>query len=151
MLAPAAGFSPRADILRYLLPLVPVSLLSAANASGSTALSWASLNGHLDVVQGLVLHSPGPGDALIDIKNAAGRTPVGDAEMMDHGEVASWLVSRMLLGDDLVTNKAKGESSTMEGDMGEEEEGEQEEETELFRLSLNDKDEVVVKDATAKP
>ena len=43
----------------------------------------------------LVAHPSGPKAALIDIKNNAGRTPLGEAEMAAWDEGAAWLVGVM--------------------------------------------------------
>jgi hypothetical protein len=85
------------DILDILLPLLPPEGLSEANSSLSTPLHWASLNKHLATVQKLVNHTPGPGANLIDQKNKAGRTPLGEAEMAGWEEGAQWMVSVMNL------------------------------------------------------
>jgi ankyrin repeat protein len=86
------------DVLDYLLPLVPPSLLSAQNNAQSTPLHWAALNSHLNVIQKLVEFPGGPGVELIDMKNSAGRSPLGEAEMASFEEGAKWLVERMNLG-----------------------------------------------------
>lgn len=41
----------------------------------------------------------GPGAALIDIKNMAGRSPLGEAEFVGWDEGAQWLVGQMNLDD----------------------------------------------------
>jgi ankyrin repeat protein len=85
------------DVLDYLLSIVPPSLLSAQNHSGSTPLHWATLNTHLSVVRQIVQLPNGPGIDLIDIKNAAGRSPLAEAEMVGWDEGAIWLVEKMRL------------------------------------------------------
>ncbi|KAG6888395.1 hypothetical protein C0995_008635 [Termitomyces sp. Mi166 len=85
------------DVLEYLLPLVPSSLLAAQNSAKSTPLHWAALNKHLLVVQKLVEYPNGPGIDLIDIKNTAGHTPLGEAELAEWDEGATWLVKMMNL------------------------------------------------------
>ncbi|KIP03604.1 hypothetical protein PHLGIDRAFT_110662 [Phlebiopsis gigantea 11061_1 CR5-6] len=92
------------DVLDYLLPVVPPSLLSAPNDAKSTPLHWAALNAHLAVAQKLVQHPKGPGIALIDVKNAAGRSPLGEAENVGWEEGAKWFVEVMNLDEE-----AKGE------------------------------------------
>ena len=87
------------DILDYLLPLVSPSTLSTQNSAGSTALHWAALNQHLEVAQKLVHFTGGPGVDLIDIKNAAGRSPLGEAEIAGWDEGARWLVQEMRLDE----------------------------------------------------
>ncbi|KAG6877594.1 hypothetical protein C0992_009640 [Termitomyces sp. T32_za158] len=85
------------DVLEYILPLVPSSLLAAQNSAQSTPLHWAALNKHLAVVQKLVEYPGGPGIDLIDIKNKAGHTPLGEAELAEWDEGATWLVRMMKL------------------------------------------------------
>jgi ankyrin repeat protein len=86
-------------VLDYLLPLVSPSILSAQNSAGSTALHWAALNQHLELAQKLVHFTGGPGIDLIDIKNLAGRSPLGEAEMIGWDEGARWLVQVMKLDE----------------------------------------------------
>ncbi|KAG8742924.1 hypothetical protein FRC10_000712 [Ceratobasidium sp. 414] len=97
------------DILTYLLPLLPRSILSVRNTSKSTALHWAATNKHLAVVQKLAGTQP----SLIDIKNAAGRTPLGEAEMAEWDEGAQWMVGAMPIEDgdikEGVTDEVVGE------------------------------------------
>jgi len=88
------------DVLEYLLPLVPPTLLSVQNHAQSTALHWAALNQHLPIMQKLVQHPGGPGIDLIDIKNSAGRSPMGEAEMAGWEEGSKWLVEMMRLDSD---------------------------------------------------
>ena len=85
------------DLLKYLLPLVPPSLLAAQNNAGSTPLHWAALNSHLEVAKALVEFPAGPGVDLIDIKNAAGHSPLAEAEFSGWEEGAKWLVEVMKL------------------------------------------------------
>jgi ankyrin repeat protein len=80
-----------------LLPLLPPTIISAQNHSGSTPLHWAALNSHLDIVQKLVQHPLGPGRDLIEIKNIAGRSPLGEAELAGWEEGAKWFVQVMNL------------------------------------------------------
>ncbi|KAJ6631338.1 ankyrin repeat-containing domain protein, partial [Mycena sp. CBHHK59/15] len=97
------------DLLDYLLPIIPPALLSAQNTARSTPLHWAALNSHLEVVQNLVQFSDGPGIDLIDIKNAAGRSPLGEAENAGWDEGAKWLVQMMHL-DPAGEGEAQGEA-----------------------------------------
>ncbi|THG99956.1 hypothetical protein EW145_g7162 [Phellinidium pouzarii] len=84
------------DLLAYLLSIpVPPFLLSAANSAGSTPLHWAALNAHLSAAKQLVQHANGPGTALVDIRNAAGHTPLGEAELAGWEEGARWFVEVM--------------------------------------------------------
>ena len=78
-----------------MLPLLPPTIISAQNYSGSTPLHWAALNSHLDIAQKLVQHPSGPGRDLIEIKNIAGRSPLGEAELAGWEEGAKWFVQVM--------------------------------------------------------
>lgn len=88
------------DVLEYLLTIVPPDLLSVSNNLRSTPLHWATTNKHLETVQRIVQFPSGPGIALIDQKNMAGLTAVGEAEMEGWDEGAKWLVSVMRLKND---------------------------------------------------
>jgi ankyrin repeat protein len=100
------------DILDYLLPHLPASLLSIANTSGrSTPLHWAVLNTQLETVKSLIKAG---GPSLIDIKDAGGKTPLGEAEQSGWDEGAAYLVSAMTLDD--------GEAEVKETDEAVEEE-----------------------------
>jgi uncharacterized protein len=78
---------------------VPSSLLSAQNHAGSTALHWAAVNSQLATARALVNFPGGPGIDLIDIKNAAGRSSLGEAETAGWDEGAKWMVQVMRLDD----------------------------------------------------
>ncbi|KAJ8489039.1 hypothetical protein ONZ45_g13719 [Pleurotus djamor] len=103
------------DLLNYLFPIIPSSLLSAQNNAGSTPLHWAALNAHLDVVQALVKFEAGPGVDLIDIKNAAGHTPLGEAELAGWDEGAKWLVEMMNLDAAGDTKEGEEDADEPEG------------------------------------
>jgi uncharacterized protein len=90
------------DVLDFVGPIVPPVLLSAQNNARSTALHWAAINQHLPIMQKLVQIPGGPGVDLIDIKNEAGRSPLGEAEMAGWQEGAKWLVQVMNLDADEV-------------------------------------------------
>ncbi|KAJ6534009.1 ankyrin repeat-containing domain protein [Mycena vulgaris] len=104
-----------ADLLDYLLPIIPPALLSAQNTAQSTALHWAAVNSHLDVVKKLVEFQGGPGIDLIDIKNAAGRSPLAEAELAGWDEGAQWLVQMMKLdsGGDAKEGEADDDESAL--------------------------------------
>ncbi|KAJ3554304.1 hypothetical protein NM688_g3179 [Phlebia brevispora] len=85
------------DVLDYLLEIIDPSLLPVQNEAKSTALHWAALNTHLSIAQKLVGYPRGPGKDLIDIKNAVGRTPLGEAENVGWEEGAKWFVEVMNL------------------------------------------------------
>lgn len=78
---------------------MPSTLLSAQNNAGSTALHWAALNAQLGTARALVGFPAGPGAHLIDIKNSAGRSPLGEAEAAGWDEGAKWMVEVMRLDD----------------------------------------------------
>ncbi|KAF8557903.1 cytoplasmic protein [Imleria badia] len=88
-----------AHVLAYLLPHVSPDLLTHRNHAGSTPLHWAAVNRHLDVAQTLVGFTAGPGVDLIDIKNGAGRSPLGEAELAGWDEGARWFVQVMNLDE----------------------------------------------------
>ncbi|KIJ66123.1 hypothetical protein HYDPIDRAFT_87584 [Hydnomerulius pinastri MD-312] len=87
------------DVLEYLLSLVPPSLLSKKNNAGSIPLHWAALNKHLEISQKLVEFPGGPGVDMIDVKNNAGRSPLGEAEMAEWDDGARWFVQVMRLDE----------------------------------------------------
>ncbi|KAH8994606.1 ankyrin repeat-containing domain protein [Lactarius akahatsu] len=87
------------ELLDVLLPIVPSTLLSAQNHAGSTALHWAALNAQLGTARALIGFPAGPGADLIDIKNSAGRSPLGEAEAAGWDEGAKWMVEVMRLDD----------------------------------------------------
>jgi ankyrin repeat protein len=78
---------------------VPPSLLTTSNRAGSTPLHWAALNAQLAAARRLVEFPGGPGIDLIDIKNAAGRSPLAEAEAAGWDEGAKWMVEMMRLVD----------------------------------------------------
>ena len=57
------------------------------------------MNSHLEVAKALIEFPKGPGIDLIDLKNAAGRSPLGEAEMAGWDEGAKFFVSMMRLDD----------------------------------------------------
>lgn len=103
-----------ADLLDYLLPIIPTSLLSEKNAAQSTPLHWAALNSHLPCAQKLVQFPGGPGVDLIDIKNAAGHSPLAEAEFAGWDEGAKWLVQVMNLETDDSPNEEVDEGLSNE-------------------------------------
>ena len=93
------------DTLKYLLPLVPTSLLSAQNNAGSTPLHWAAVNAHLEITKALIEFPGGPGVNLIDIKNEAGHSPLAEAEYAGWDEGAKYLVGVMNLEAESADNE----------------------------------------------
>lgn len=105
------------DLLTYILPLVPLSLLSSLNSSKSTPLHWASTNRHLSTSKLLIDFPNGPGVDLIDLKNAAGRTALGEAAIADWDEGVDYFVGVVKLD---VNEAPAGEGDEVEdGDVGE--------------------------------
>lgn len=74
-------------------------------------MHWAALNSHLEVVKKLVQFPGGPGIDLIDIKNAAGRSPLGEAELAGWDEGAQWLVQMMKLDVDGDVKEGEGDDT----------------------------------------
>lgn len=59
----------------------------------------------------------GPGIDLIDIKNAAGRSPLAEAELAGWDEGAQWLVQMMKLeGGDVKEGEADDTNDPVDGD-----------------------------------
>jgi uncharacterized protein len=128
-----------ADILDYLLPLVSPSSLAVTNNAGSTPLHWAALNSHLSTVKKLVLYPHGPGAALIDCKNVAGRSPLGEAELAGWEEGAQWLVGQMVLDDGdkgVVSKEEDADGEELEQPVGEVEVEIQDAEGGIAKMSL---------------
>lgn len=80
-------------LVHQLQPLgeAGVQFVNTQNGSGNTALHWACLNGHLDVVKTLV------SDARADpfLNNAAGLDALYEAEANDKKEVVEWLLANV--------------------------------------------------------
>ena len=107
------------DLLDYLLPLLSPTIISAQNHSGSTPLHWAALNSHLDIAQKLVQHPLGPGRDLIEIKNIAGRSPLGEAELAGWEEGAKWFVQVMNLNHEQEPEELESEGdATLDTESG---------------------------------
>lgn len=100
----------------YVLPLVPPTLLSTQNNSGSTALHWAALNSQLEVAQKLVQYPDGAKLDLIDIKNKAGLSPLAEAENAGWEEGAKWFVEVMNL--DPAGSEQIDEEATLDSEDG---------------------------------
>ncbi|KAI5116040.1 hypothetical protein M0805_004978 [Coniferiporia weirii] len=105
------------DVLAYILNAgIPGALLGEANGAGSTALHWAAVNEQLGTVRALVEHPGGPGAALIDVRCAAGRTPLGEAERAGWNEGARWLVGVMNIDEAPSAIEGEVEAETEGGD-----------------------------------
>ena len=114
----------RAEMTNYLLSLLPTpadlkALLNKQNASGNTALHWASLNGHLDLCKTLL-----KAGADASILNFSGHDAVYEAEMNDKQEVAEWLLKEALGLEKGIGREGGGEGARGSGgaEGGEEEE-----------------------------
>jgi hypothetical protein len=83
------------------------AFLNATNASGNTALHWASLNGHLESVKLLIAAG---GD--ITIFNKAGHDAVFEAEVNDKKEVVDWLLGHV----EALEKSVGGRSGSGEGE-----------------------------------
>jgi len=106
------------DLLNYILPHIPGSLLAVENTSGrSTPLHWAAVNAHLSIAQAIVSHPGGPGSLLINAHNAAGRSPLGEAELAGADDVAKWFVEVMMIeqGTGIMEEDAEGENQASDG------------------------------------
>ncbi|EPQ27086.1 uncharacterized protein PFL1_05370 [Pseudozyma flocculosa PF-1] len=135
------------DLVNYLLPHSNLSYLLHQNASGNTALHWAGLNGHLPVVTALIdrieacerahpdeasklnllLHIQPSGDEkheegserkLWDVRNAAGRGPMSEAQMNEREDVVKYLLERMIEGGaapDAPASTADAEQQAQDG------------------------------------
>lgn len=115
---------PAPAIIDYLVPQSDLATLLAQNESGNTALHWASLNGHIEVVQALVkqideLTPPAKvkdyshltdeerdveeeKDArersVWDVVNHAGKGPMSEAQMNGQETVVAFLLQHMIAG-----------------------------------------------------
>ena len=69
------------------------------------------MNCHLDIAQKLVRHPLGPGRGLIEIKNIAGRSPPGEAELAGWEEGAKWFVQVMNLDHEQEPEGLEGEGN----------------------------------------
>jgi len=113
-----------AAIVTYLLPKSDLATLLAQNDSGNTPLHWASLNGHLQIVQALVKRIeeltpiPEPKDyshlteeerdaeeekeaqkrSNWDVVNNAGKGPMSEAQMNNQEKVVEFLLQHMIAG-----------------------------------------------------
>ena len=83
----------------------PHELLSRKNSAGNTALHWAALNGHLPVVQTLVMAA----NADPTIINAAGHDAVFEAEANEKGGVVDWLLGHCEGLEEVINVSVDGE------------------------------------------
>ena len=90
------------------------ALLAAQNNAGNTPLHWAALNSHMSTAQLLVARG---GPILIDVRNKAGRTPLGEAEEAGWDDGARWFVTQMNLEEGV------GEATDSKEEVPEEDEG----------------------------
>lgn len=83
----------------------PHELLSQSNSAGNTPLHWAALNGHLPVVQTLVMAA----NADPTITNAAGHDAVFEAEANEKAEVVDWLLGHCEGLEEVIKGSTGGE------------------------------------------
>lgn len=112
------------DIVTYLNIDSTLETLLAQNDSGNTPLHWASLNGHLEVVQALVkrIEELTPSASVKDLShlteeerdaeeekearkrsvwdvvNLSGKGPMSEAQMNNQDKVVSFLLQHMIAG-----------------------------------------------------
>ena len=98
------------DLLGHVLPHISPELLSTPNTSGrSTPLHWAAMNSHLQIAKALIEYPGGPGPALIDAYNSAGRSSLGEAELVGWEEGAKYFVEVMGIQEgQMEANEATG-------------------------------------------
>ncbi|KAI5454529.1 ankyrin repeat-containing protein [Naganishia albida] len=84
-----------ADVLEFLLSILPSSLLQTTNDAKSPPLHWAILNSHLNCVKILVElpEERGGGMPLLNQTNASGRDAFHESVWLGEGreEVAGWI------------------------------------------------------------
>ena len=74
-------------------------------------MHWAAVNSQLAIIEKLVEFPAGPGIDLIDIKNSAGRSPLGEAEFAGWEEGAKWLVQMMRVAEHVDLKHEEGEQA----------------------------------------
>lgn len=126
----------KTETIKHILSLLPKPASNTApphpviahkNISGNTPLHWAALNGHLKIVEVLVLTA----NADPTVTNDAGHDPVYEAELNDKMDVVEWILgnckgveegvctkegdAQETDGKDGERERANGESSVQEG------------------------------------
>jgi len=100
-----------------------LAALNAPNKSGNTALHWAALNGHVDILVVLLQHGADP-----SILNSAGHDALFEAELNEKSKAAEVLLA-----------EGKGLESTVNGGSVDQEANEEEEEEDVeMRISMGD-------------
>ncbi|GLB36759.1 hypothetical protein LshimejAT787_0310460 [Lyophyllum shimeji] len=87
------------EIVKFLVDALPADALAVTNEAGNTALHWAALNGHLDVLR---LLCPKLSKDDLAIRNAIGRTSLSEAEARGTEkclECAGYLLAQMEIDD----------------------------------------------------
>lgn len=99
----------------------PHKVIAHKNASGNTPLHWAALNGHVKIVEVLVLTA----NADPTVTNDAGHDPVYEAELNEKMDVVEWILGNCGGVEEGVGSKGEGEEEKEEkkinGDAGVEE------------------------------
>lgn len=93
----------------------PHAVVAHKNAAGNTPLHWAALNGHVKIVEALVVVA----NADPTVVNSAGHDPVYEAELNEKMEVVEWILGNC---------EGLQEGIGGEAGEGEEEEGKEEKE-----------------------
>ncbi|KAL0247040.1 hypothetical protein I308_104073 [Cryptococcus tetragattii IND107] len=108
------------DVLKYLLPLVPPSLLSVTNETGSPAMHYAVANNNTECVKALVNwpQEQGGGLPLLKQKNASGRDAFLESMFAGEGkeEVSGWIEGYLYKvegGDDEEEGEGEGKEIKM--------------------------------------
>ncbi|WWC73625.1 uncharacterized protein I206_107597 [Kwoniella pini CBS 10737] len=103
-----------ADVLNYLIPLIPKDLLSRTNEAGSPPLHWAISNNHVACVKALVEipEEQGGGLPLLKQTNANKRDAFAESIFAGEGkeEVSGWIEGYLykVEGDDDEEEAPKG-------------------------------------------
>jgi ankyrin repeat protein len=99
-----------------------LAVLNAQNKSGNTAIHWAALNGHVEVLLALLQHGADP-----SILNTAGHDALFEAELNEKTKAAEVLLA-----------EGKELESTVSGELENNEEDAAEEENVEIRVSMGD-------------
>jgi len=91
-----------------------LAILNRQNKSGNTALHWAALNGHVEVLLALLQHGSDP-----SILNTAGHDALFEAELNEKTKAAEALLAE---GKELENTVNGGAETEGDADDGEEEE-----------------------------
>ncbi|CAO3697353.1 unnamed protein product [Rhizopus stolonifer] len=82
------------EIVQYILQQISTKdkkLVDVQNEQGNTALHWAALNGHYEVVEALV-----KAGSDCTIKNVMNHSPIYEAQQRNHEKVAEFFMTTMV-------------------------------------------------------